>query len=401
MELGLNFSVGAMTIWFVIVIIALGCSVFFAVSETSIFSIPREKFDTLKKEKGAGQKVYEILMKSNLFLVFLLLGNNFVNIVAISGLEKLFGEVFGNNLTLVFVCTTILLVIIGEIMPKVIAVGNYMQIARFVAPIIVAVLKFGNGFFKKIDSFNLYILRMNYHYLLLTPEPFITSTEYSIAVKEAVANKKIGKHTGEMLSSFLDITQASVSKIARNRNEIKTIKDFVEKFTLLPDEIAVIYENAAIKNVFYRPFDGAVKIFGADWFPNTKTIGDLHNYFLQTGNDCVLLLDEYGGFYGAASRYDIYKYWKALCCDKDKTSSEITLLGSDELVKYHEWVMPETLEKHTEIKTFNGLLCFVAGKIPQSGEIITQGVFVYEIIEADQKKVLKIKIQKNNFFTQT
>ncbi|MCL2844067.1 MAG: CNNM domain-containing protein [Chitinivibrionia bacterium] len=391
-----------MIIWLVIVIIALTCSVFFALSETSIFSISREKYEALKNDKGRGRKVYEVLMKSNLFLVFLLLGNNFVNIVAISGMEVLFGGVFGSNLTLIFISTTVILVVIGEIMPKVIAVGNYMSVARFVAPIIVVVLKFGDGFFKKIDAFNLYILRMNYRYLLQMPNPFVTSDEYSVAVEEAVANKKIGKSTGEMISSFLDITQASVSKIARNRKEIKIISDFADKNALLPDEVAIFYEeNDEIKNLLYRPFDGSVKIFVPEWFPNTKNIGDLHNYFLQTGNDCVLLLDEYGGFYGAASRYDIYKYWKALCRDKAQTLSEITLLGSDELVKYHEWVMPEILDKHAETKTFNGLLCLISGKIPESGEIITQGGFSYQIIEADAKKALKVKIQKNTFFTQT
>jgi Mg2+/Co2+ transporter CorB len=385
-----------MIFWLAVVIVALFCSAFFAFSETSVFSIPREKYEILKRENGNGKKIYEILLKSNLFLVFLLLGNNFVNIVAISGLEILFGSVFGNNLTLVFVCTTAVILTFGEILPKNIAIGNYMFIARLLAPVIAVILKYSDGFLKKIDSFNLYILRMNYRYLLQTPDPFVTGEEYAMAVKQAVVNKKLSETGADIITSFLDLTQNSVLLTARNRACLKFIEKSGEKKYLEADEIAVLCDDCGdVKTVYYRSPNNNLKKLAPLWFPTSKTVGDLHNYFLQNGSECALLIDEYGDFFGAVSKYDIYRYWKALRRDREEILNEITLKGSDEIVKYNEWISKDTMEKYPEAKTFNGILCSMAGEIPKKGNTISENGFVYLIIDADRTKIKKIRIQKN------
>jgi CBS domain containing-hemolysin-like protein len=242
---------------------------------------------------------------------------------------------------------------------------------------------------------------MNYRYLLQTPNPFVTGDEYVIAVKEAVANKKISENAGEMITGFIDLTEKSISKIARNRNSLKIIKNTDEKNKLSQDEAGILYENDEIKSVFYRSFLGTVKEFAPLWFPNTKTIGDLHNYFLQNDSDFVLLVDEYGGFDGAVGRYDIYNYWKALYCDGEKSLNEITLAGSDEIVKYREWIEQSALEKYSEIKTFNGFLCLAAGDIPKIGDTVAQGKFIYNILDADKTKIKKIRIKKEYDFLNT
>jgi CBS domain containing-hemolysin-like protein len=382
------------------VIVALIFSVFFAFSETSIFSIPREKYEILKNEKGSGRKIYEILTKSNLFLVFLLLGNNFVNIVAISGMEKLFGVVFNNNYTLVFICTTVILLSVGEIIPKNIAVSNPMFFARLVAPLNVFALKYLNGFLKKINSFNLYILRMNYRYLLQSPNPFVTSDEYALAIEEAVSNKKLSQNAGDMIISFLDLIQDSVLQTARNRGSLKVLENSEdeEQKNLKADEIAIKYDNLGNpESVYYSSPNKKLKKLSPTWFPTTKTIGDMHDFFLENDGECVLLVDEYGDFFGAVSKYDIYNYWRALCCDKKEKLSTVTLSGGDEIVKHSEWISPELIAKFCEIKTFNGILCSISGKIPQAGDTITDGDFVYKIIDADGTKINKIRIQKNRF----
>jgi len=392
-----------MIVWLVIVVVFLCFSAFFAFSETSIFSIPREKYEILKNEKGGGKQIYEILMKSNLFLVFLLLGNNFVNIVIITGLEKVLGTYLTDNLALIFFLTTAILLVVGEITPKVIAVGNPMPIARFVAAPITFILKYFGGFFNVINSFNLYILRANYRYLLQTPDPFVTSEEYTIAVNEAVSTKKISESAGEMITSFLDLSEDSIMQIARNRNSLKIIKENTQPNQMQADEIAVFYESSgAVKEVYYCSFNKIIKKIAPVWFPTTKTLGDLHNYFLKTGFDCVLLVDEYGDFFGAVSRYDIYKYWQAFCggggCQSGENLehlSEITADASSEVVKFQDWFSDDTIEEYGDAKTLNGILCSIFGKIPQIGDRFSESGFVYEIIDADKTKIKKVKIERN------
>jgi CBS domain containing-hemolysin-like protein len=384
-----------MTLWLTVAVFALFFSAFFSASETAVFSIPREKMEYLKTADKNSQKIYKILTQSDLFLALLLLGNNFVNIIAISGLEKIFGTYFNGNLAMILVSTTTILLIFGEIIPKNIAVNNSMFIARAVAPSHVFALKILGGFLKKINSFNLVLLRMNYRYLLQTPNPFVTPEEYAVAIKEAVVGKKISESTGGLINSFINLSEDGIVRIARNRKTLKTLKTQSEKNLLMPDEIGVFYESDEIKRVFYRNFAAEIKEFAPIWFPSTKTIGDLHNYFLKNGGVCVLLVDEYGGFDGAASRYDIYKYWKVCMGDARSNLSEIIADGEESVMKYRDWFCQEAFEKYPDAKTLNGILCAMLGEIPQAGQTLTSGDFTYSVIDCGKTKINKIKIRKN------
>jgi CBS domain containing-hemolysin-like protein len=245
--------------------------------------------------------------------------------------------------------------------------------------------------------FNLYILRANYRYLLQTPDPFVTNEEYSIAINEAVSAKKITGSAGEMITSFIDLSEDSILQIARNRNSLKIITQSIELAPMKPDEIAVSYGNSdKVQKVFYKSFNKTLRTTAPIWFPTTKTLGDLHNYFLENGLDCVLLVDEYGDFFGAVSRYDICKYWQASCKNSEtyEKLSEITADASSEVVKYQDWFSKDLLEKYDEIKTLNGILCAIMGKIPHPGESFSENGFVYHVVDADKTKIKKIKIEK-------
>jgi CBS domain containing-hemolysin-like protein len=376
-------------------ILALFFSAFFSASETAVFSIPREKIEFLKTADKSSQKIYKILIQSDLFLALLLLGNNFVNIVAISGLGKIFNVYFGDNLLIIFILTTGALLVFGEIIPKNIAVNNSMIIARAAAPIHVFTLKIMGGFLKKINLLNLGLLRMNYRYLLQTPNPFVTPEEYAVAIKEAVGNKKISESTGDLINGFINLTQDGISRIARNRKSLKILANPNEKDTLLPDEIGIFYESDEIKSVFYSAFGSNVEEFAPIWFPNTKTIGNLHDYFLKNGCGCVLLVDEYGGFDGAASKYDVYKYWKVCAVGAKSDLREIVIGGEESVMKYRDWICEEMLEKYPDAKTLNGILCAMFGSIPEVGQTLAAGGFTYNVIDCGKTKINKIKIQKN------
>lgn len=378
-----------------IVLVFLCLSAFFSASETAFFSIPREKFAILKNEKGSGRKIYEILTKSNLFLVLLLLGNNFVNIAAITGLEKILNIYLNGNITLIFFLTTATLLIFGEIIPKIIAVGNSLSIARFIATPVTFLLKHLEKFINLINSFNSYFLRMNYRYLLQTPDPFVTNEEYSIAVNEAVLTKKISESAGKVITSFIDLSEDGIIHVARNRNSLRVI---AKEEQMQADEIAISYDGSGnVKDVYYSSFDKIVQKNKPIWFPTTKTIGDLHNYFLQNSFSCVLLVDEYGDFFGAVSRFDIYKYWQMSYGSGNITEklTEIIVDASSEIVKYQDWFSESILEEYDDAKTLNGILCDIFGKIPKSGESLSENGFVYHIIDADKTKIKKVKIERS------
>ncbi|MBQ1969401.1 MAG: DUF21 domain-containing protein, partial [Flavobacteriales bacterium] len=131
-------------LWYSIaVILLLMTSALISGSETALFSITGAEKEEFKNSRDPRERmIASLLERPDRLLATILIANNFVNIAIVLILEYLlrtyvdFGD---NDLLRVFisvVLTTFLLLLFGEVMPKVYATGNYIGASRMVAPII-------------------------------------------------------------------------------------------------------------------------------------------------------------------------------------------------------------------------------------------------------------------------
>ncbi|RLM70689.1 DUF21 domain-containing protein [Halorubrum sp. Atlit-8R] len=109
------------------VIVLLGLSAFFSSSETAIFSLPAEWFDrqaSTGDPRGAVLK--ELHDDPHRLLVTLLVGNNVVNIAISSIVTVLVASYLPSGATVVVttLCTSFLVLVFGEIVPKAFGLGN-------------------------------------------------------------------------------------------------------------------------------------------------------------------------------------------------------------------------------------------------------------------------------------
>ena len=139
-----NPSIGTVIFSVLTILILLICSALISASEVAFFSMgPLEK-EALKNAEGKQAEVArKLIKKPQDLLATILIANNFVNVgvVIISSflLDEVFGQSTGNQLLRFIVdvfLITIIILLVGEVIPKVYATKNGLTIAKFMAPIL-------------------------------------------------------------------------------------------------------------------------------------------------------------------------------------------------------------------------------------------------------------------------
>jgi Mg2+/Co2+ transporter CorB len=109
------------------VVVLLGFSAFFSSSETAIFSLPNEWFE---QQAATGDRRGDVLKElhddPHRLLVTLLVGNNVVNIAISSIVTVLIASHLSPGAAIVAttLCTSFLVLVFGEIVPKAFGLGN-------------------------------------------------------------------------------------------------------------------------------------------------------------------------------------------------------------------------------------------------------------------------------------
>jgi CBS domain containing-hemolysin-like protein len=124
--------------FFSILAVLLLLSAFFSGSETALFSLSKVRVRRLQLEEARNSKVLaSLLNKPRRLIISILIGNMLVNILASTTASSLSLDLFGEKgIGFSIVAMTVLILIFGEITPKVIAIRNSERIATWVAPYI-------------------------------------------------------------------------------------------------------------------------------------------------------------------------------------------------------------------------------------------------------------------------
>ena len=127
----------------VLAILLLGCSGFVSASEIAFFSLsPKDMNDINQSGKKVDKHIFSLLDESERLLATILISNNFVNVTIIMLCNYFFSEVvdFGGSEIVEFLVLTVLLtfllLLFGEIMPKIYSAHNTLPFCRMAAPVL-------------------------------------------------------------------------------------------------------------------------------------------------------------------------------------------------------------------------------------------------------------------------
>lgn len=415
-------SLGVM-VAFVLTIILLFLSGFASGSEIAFFSLSPTDVSQLDGEHNDKDKKIKILREdSERTLATILITNNFVNVTIIMLCNYIFTHTvdFGNALWLEFICITILLtfllLLFGEIMPKVYARQSSLRFCRYSASGILFLRKL----FWPISNI---LLRSG-----ILAEKIIQQENHVLSVNELeqaleLTNKEDIKEEESMLQGIIRFSDESAKEIMTSRQDVVDL-DIRSSFA---DVLACIVENNYsripvyqdsidnIRGVLYikdlLPHLGKPSNFRWQslirppyFVPETKKIDDLLREFQDNKVHIAIVVDEFGGTSGIVTLEDILEEIVGEINDEyDEDEKLFTRIGKNIFVFEGKTLLSDFCkimkiddnyfdEVEGDADTIAGLLLEIKGDFPKPHEKLSFGKFHFEVLKTEERRLAKIKV---------
>ena len=404
---------------FLAIILLIVSSAFISGAEVAYFSLDSSELEELESD---GDGVLKLLKKPNELLATILIANNFINvgIVVISAFLTSIAIVFpeGSNLEFIFqvVVITSLLVLFGEITPKVYANNNPKLFAiRMMKPLVLL---------QKI----FYPLS----YILVTTTSFIDkrieAKQKEISIEEISKALDITEHESKeeerrILRSIVEFGNTDVKEIMKSRVDVLAIDKKEEFSSVLKMIVSSGYSRIP---VYEEQFDNVLGILyikdliphldkgdDFDWqslcrtayfVPETKMINDLLKEFQVKKNHLAIVVDEYGGTSGIVTLEDVLEEIVGEINDEFDVDDNIyskldannfIFEGKISLIDFLKIVKGE-LDFFDELKgesdSLAGLVLEVKGKIPKIGEVCKILPYIMVVESADLRRIKRLKV---------
>ena len=416
-----NIELGTVVVLSLISIILLICSGLASGSEVAFFSLTRADIDELEsRQDAASQRVIELLSNPDRLLATILVANNMVNIclviISTQIVDKLF--VFAGVGDFIFktVIITFLLLLFGEIMPKVFSQGNPVKISRlFSTPL-------------KFLRWVLYPLA----FILIRTSSRVSrlaSKGAEISIEEladAVDLTDTGSEEEQkMLSGIISFGQTEVVEIMHSRVDITGIEydatfNEVRKIIVetgysripvygddLDDVRGVLYVKDLLPHITKGDdFEWQTLLRKPYFVPEHMMIDDLLKKFQKKKIHIAIVVDEYGATQGLISLEDIL----------EEVVGEITDESDDDEDRLYEKIGENTyifdakihigefiraigydedaftdVEGHAE--TLAGLMMELKRDLPRRGDELQSHGVKFFIATMDGRRVDKVKVE--------
>ncbi|NVJ89951.1 MAG: gliding motility-associated protein GldE [Flavobacteriaceae bacterium] len=414
-------------------IVLLFCSALVSGTEVAFFSLTQSDIDELIK----GEKesiIVKLLERPRKLLATILITNNFINILIVllfaSLSETLFGT-FDFEVNLYFfsmsirfllevILVTFLILMFGEVLPKVYASRNALHFSKLMSKFINAVS------------------------VLLTPfsMPLISLTKY---IEKKLGNKN-STFSVETLSQALELTSEGATtkeeqKILEgivnfgNTETVQIMKPRIDIFALSDDEdyevvLQKILENGYSRNPVYKEsIDNIIGVLYAKdllahlnkknfkwqnllreayFVPENKKLDDLLDDFRDRKNHLAIVVDEYGGTSGLVTLEDVIEEIVGDINDEfdddDLSYSKIDannyIFDGKTTIKDFCRVLDDEdedifEEEKGESETLAGFLLEISGRFPKKGEKINFKNYTFTIEALDRKRIKQVKATRN------
>lgn len=423
-----NVTVQALTAGSVVAlslaVLLLCISGFVSASEVAFFSLPPGDINDIKEGNHASDSVIiRLLDKSEYLLATILIANNFVNVAVVMlcsyGFNAWFD--FTANPLLGFIIQTVvltfLLLLFGEIMPKIYAQKNALSFVRFSAPVLSGMERVVRPFSKMlVNSTNLI------NKLLVKKKRDFSVDELSKALE--LTSKEIPEEKG-MLQEIIKFYDTTADEIMTPRLDMEDVNikanfrdviNFIVKsgYSRIP-----VYAGTEdnIKGVLYikdllpyidkpETFRWQSLIRPAYFVPETKKIDDLLEEFRTNKIHMAIVVDEFGGTSGLVTMEDILEEIVGEISDEyDEDEKLYVKLADNSLVFEAKILLTDFFRivdadesefgKLTEdVETLGGLLLILKGDFPERKEIIEYNNYRFQVLEIDNRRILKIKFTR-------
>ncbi len=417
----------------IVLVVLLFCSALISGAEVAFFSLSPAKINDLKEKKTAkGAIVAKLLEKPKKLLATILITNNAINIGTVLLFNSigdvlfvdinyyLFGFVSVRFLLEVGV-VTFLILMFGEILPKIYANRNSIKFASFMA----YPLKVLDFIFTPLSGPMRIVTIMLYN--KLGKQKSSLSVDHLSQALELTSDGDTTKEEQKILEGIVSFGNTDVKQVMRPRIDIFAIST-ESKFSEVLDEIKkngysripVYEENIDIvKGVLYvkdvlpyidkKTFNWESLIRAPYFVPENKKLDNLLLEFKEMKSHLAVVVDEYGGTSGIVTLEDIIEEIVGDISDEfddeDLVYSKLddynyVFEGKTALKDFYRVVKlndeDDFEEQKGESETIAGFVLEIARNFPKRGETVVFKNYKFTVESLDKKRLKQIKITLPN-----
>ncbi len=414
-----------MWIQWLVVLVLLVCSALISGTEVAFFSLQLKSLEEDDQSSDiASQRVITLLKNPKRLLATILVANNFINIAIVLVFavlsDSFLGEIENPILMLIIEVGIItgLILIFGEILPKVYANRNALQFSKRMSLVISILDRYllfwitypmskTTTFLEKRlgDQKNQFSVDKLSQALELTGDHETTSDEQRIL--EGIVNFG-NTDTREVMCPRMDMFALSDELTLEEILPVILEQGFsrIPVFQEKKDNIkGILYTKDLLPNLDNPNFVWQDILKPPIYVPENKKLDDLLKEFQQKKIHLAIVVDEYGGTSGLISLEDIMEEIVGDISDEfdeeslsyskldEKTyvfEAKISLKDFFKVIHLEETELFESVKGDSE--TLAGLLLEIAKRFPKKGQKIRFERYIFTVEEIDQMRIKQVKV---------
>ena len=405
-----------------ILFLLLICSALISGSEVAFFSLNASDLESLEENNAENEKINNLLEQPEELLGTILITNNFVNVGIVILSSFLLNEYFSPEnwselavfLVEILSITTVLL-LFGEILPKVYARNSRIPFAKLVVGILSSIHRMLLPLSRRLSKT---VNRLS----IEGKGPSLSVDDLEQAL-ELTSDHNTKEEEQRILKGIVRFGSTSVKEVMTPRTSVVAIDQrtgYHEALNKMTDSgysrIPVFEENLdQIKGLLYvkdlLPHINASEHFGWQklmrqpfFVPESKKIDDLLGEFQRRRVHLAIVVDEFGGTSGVITLEDVLEEIVGEISD-EFDDDDLSYSKLDDYNFVFEASIPLIdlcrvldLPKDRfdavdgESDTLAGLVLELAGKFLDRGEVVQYDEFTFLVESTDQRKIIRIKI---------
>ena len=402
------------TLYLIAIIISGSASFFFAVAESSLFSLTRWQVKKLAENyPDKGGAIQQLLSSPEEVLARIAMGNTFANSIIIAIAVTEFSNKFG--IILPVVLSLFLILIVCEVFPKTLGVRSPEKWALRISGLMLFFYRFSAPLHYLAGKLK-GLIKNTFKSLQMIQQQELTDEEYRELIDLAFQHGAVNTSERQIILNIIALDRRTAGEIMRPRAEMACISDdaTVEEMIAIakkykyrrlpiydetPDTIVGILNarkfllnpNADLDEVIEMP----------SFVPSTMNLLKLFKSFQKQKRGLTIVLDEFGCTAGIVTMSDIIE----VVVGKFSYEGEIPglLIGQigDKKWKTGGTVRIEDFQRYCpefrtslDVDTIGGFVVAKMEYVPPEGTVIQHEGFRITVTRADERRVIEVLIEK-------
>ncbi|WP_066222068.1 gliding motility-associated protein GldE [Formosa haliotis] len=408
----------------ILLCVLLICSALISGAEVALFSLTTTDIDEgIESDTKAIQIISKLLERPKKLLATILVANNFINIAIVILFAYLSDYMFGGVTSEVVrfivevVLVTFLILLFGEILPKIYASRNKMKFATFMA----VPLQVMDVLFSPL-SLPMRSITLGIHEKLGKQKSNLSVDQLSQAL-ELTSEHDTSKEEQKILQGIVSFGNTDTKQVMRPRIDIFALNEDLKYTEIIPEIVANGYSRIPvykdnidnIKGILYvkdllpyvdrKQFDWKTLIREPFFVPENKKLDDLMAEFQEKKVHLAVVVDEYGGTSGLISLEDIIEEIVGEISDEfddeDLVYSKLddhnfVFEGKTPLKDFYKIIKIEDdsifEQKKGEAETIAGFVLENSGSFPKMNAKINFENYLFTIEALDKKRIKRVKV---------